>query len=260
MNGKTALVTGASSGIGLELARLLAADGHDLILTARRGDLLRQLADELTLAWSIRVYILPMDLSQPGAAAELWRAATALAPDIDVLVNNAGFGDATDFAHEDPERMDGMIQLNIAALTALSRLALRGMLARGRGRILHVASLAGMTPAGPGMAVYFATKSYVLSLSRALRREVSGSGVSVTALCPGATRTGFEEAAHADGTRLFRFAGDAGEVARAGYLGMQRGAALVVPGWINKALAVGARFAPVCLVIGINQLLLKKRR
>lgn len=262
MRKKTAVITGASSGIGLELARLFAAGGYDLILTARRGDLLRTLADELTLACGVTVHILPMDLAPPGAAAALWQAATAIAPEIDALVNNAGFGDACDFAHEETERMTGMIQLNIAALTALTRLALPGMLARGSGGILNVASLAGMTPGGPGMAVYFATKSYVLSFTRALRRELRGTGLRVTALCPGPTRTGFEQAAHARDTRLFNFTApmDPAIVALAGYEGTQRGKAVVIPGWMNKAMAISARYAPVSLVLAINRWLLERRR
>jgi short-subunit dehydrogenase len=255
---KTAVITGASSGIGLELARLFAADGYDLILTARRGDLLRALADELSSTRGVVAQIIPLDLARPGAAAELWRAVTALSPEIDVLVNDAGFGDASDLAQEAPERIEGMIQVNIAALTALTRLALPGMLARARGRILNVASLAGITPGGPGMAVYFASKSYVLSFSRGIRRELRGTGVSVTALCPGPTRTGFEAAAHAEDTRLFKLAGDPAAVARAGYAGLQRGQAVVIPGWHNRLLALGARFSPAAIVLEINRLLLKK--
>lgn len=261
MRKKTAVITGSSGGIGLELARLFAADGYDLILTARRAGLLRTLADELSLARQVTVHVLSMDLAQPDAPALLWREISAIAPEIDILVNNAGFGDACDFAQEAPERAEGMIQLNIAALTALTRLALPGMLARGGGRILNVASLAGLTPGGPGMAVYFATKSYVLSFTRAIRRELRGTGVSVTALCPGATRTGFEQAAHARETRLFNFIPpmEAAQVARAGYAGMQRGAAVVIPGWVNRLTALGVRFAPAALVLAVNRWLLEKR-
>ena len=261
MSRKTALITGSSSGIGLELARVFAAAGYDLILTARRAGLLRTLADELSIAEDVTVHVLPLDLAQPAAAEDLWRAATALAPEIDVLVNNAGFGDACEFAQESAERVEGMIQLNIAALTALTRLALPGMLARGRGNVLNVASLAGMTPGGPGMAVYFATKSYVLSFTRAIRRELHGTGVIVTALCPGATHTGFEQAAHAQDTRLFRTAAtNAAVVARAGYEGMRRGAAVVIPGWRNRVIALSARFTPAPLVLAINRWLLNTRR
>lgn len=259
MGKKTAVVTGASSGIGLELARLLAADGYDLLLTARRADLLRTLADELSLAWGVSVHILPMDLAQPGAPALLWEAISAITPDIDVLVNDAGFGDASDFAHEAPERFEAMIQLNITAVTALARLALPGMLARGRGNMLNVASLAGMMPGGPGMAVYFASKSYVLAFSRGIRRELRGTGVVVTALCPGATRTGFGQAAHAGNTRLFRLAGDPAAVARAGYAGMRRGAAVVIPGWRSKLLAVCTKLAPASVVLEISHWLLARR-
>ncbi len=259
MGNKTAVITGSSSGIGLELARVFAANGYDLILTARRAHLLQELADELARTCNITAHIIPLDLSRPGAPEALWQAISAIAPEVDVLVNNAGFGDACDLAQETPARIEGMIELNIAALTALTRLALPGMVARGSGRILNVASLAGLTPGGPGMAVYFATKSYVLAFSRGIRRELRGTGVSVTALCPGATRTGFEAAAHAEATRLFRHTGDPATVARAGYAGLQRGAAVVIPGWLNKLLAAGARFSPPAIVLAVNRMLLVRR-
>lgn len=259
MGSKIAVITGASSGIGLELARLFAADGYDLVLTARRSGVLHALADELTLAAGVSVHVIAMDLSHPGAAAALWDRIGAVAPAPDVLVNNAGFGDDCDFAHESPDRIEGMIQLNIAALTTLTRMALPGMQARASGKILNVASLAGLTPGGPGMAVYFATKSYVLAFSRAIRRELRGTGVTVTALCPGPTHTGFEKTAHAEDTWLFKLAGNPAAAARIGYRGMQRSAAIVIPGWRNRLLAIATRLSPAAIVIEINRLLLVKR-
>ncbi len=262
MGNKTAVITGASSGIGVELARLLARDGYDLVITARRAERLRDLADELSLACDVAVHIIQLDLAQPGAAVSLWREISACAPEIEVLVNNAGFGDAGEFAHEQPERIESMIQLNIAALTALTRLALPGMIARQSGKILNIASLAGLSPGGPCMSVYFASKSYVLSFSRGIRRELRGTGVSVTALCPGPTRTGFEEAARAQNTLLFKWTTpmEPGAVARAGYRGMQRGAAVVLPGWLNKLMALSVRLSPAAAVLEVNRYLLAERR
>lgn len=262
MSRKTAVITGASSGIGLELARLLAADGYDLVVSARRAERLQQLADELRDACGSAVHVIPMDLAQPGAADALWRAIVETVPAVDVLVNNAGVGDAGTFALERPEVIERMVQLDIAALTLLTRHALPGMMARRHGRILNVASLAGFQPGGPGMSVYYASKSYVLSFSRGIRRELRGSGVSVTALCPGPTRTGFEETAGAQRTLLFRWTKpmDAGAVALAGYRAMQRGCGVAVPGWLNKLLAAGARLSPAAIAIEVNRFLLAERR
>lgn len=262
MSRKTAVITGASSGIGLELARLFAADGYDLVLSARRVERLQQLAGELGKAYGSTVHIIPMDIAQPGAADALWQAIGNIAPEADVLVNNAGVGDSGQFALEQPEVIERMIHLNISTLTSLTRHALPGMLARGHGSILNVASLAGFQPGGPGMSVYYASKSYVLSFSRGIRRELRGSGVSVTALCPGPTRTEFEETARAQKTRLFHWVKpmEASAVARAGYRAMQRGRGVVVPGMLNKLLAVGAGFSPSAVALEINRFLLSERR
>jgi uncharacterized protein len=260
MSKKTAVVTGASGGIGLELARLLAADGYDLIVTARRGERLQQLADELRHAHGVAVHVIPLDLAQPFAGEALWRAISAITPDIDVLVNNAGFADWSEFADEAPEIIERMIHLNVLTLTLLTRLVLPGMVERRRGNILNVSSLAGMQPGGPGMAVYYASKSYVLSFSRSIRRELRGSGVSVTVLCPGATRTGFEEAAHAQKSRMFHWMKpmEVLDVARSGYRGMQRGSAVVVPGNLNKLLAM-VWLIPDALGIELNRVLWSER-
>jgi short-subunit dehydrogenase len=261
MANKIAVITGASSGIGMELARLFAADGFDLIVTARRESLLQQLSDELTKAHGTSVRIIQMDIAQPFAGEALWQAISDIAPDIAVLVNNAGVGDASEFATESPEVIERMIHLNIATLTSLTRHALPQMVLRGNGKILNVASLAGYQPGGPGMAVYYATKSYVLSFSRALRCELSGSGVDVTVLCPGATATEFEATAGAQKTWLFRWSKpmDAKRVALAGYRGMQRGCGEVVPGFLNKLLAVGPKLGPVALSLAVNEMLLARR-
>ncbi len=259
---KTAVITGASSGIGLELAYLFVARGYDLIVVARHEERLQQLADEIERTHGTAVHIIQMDLAQPHAGEALWQAISAITPDIDVLVNNAGAGDAGDFASEDPEVIERMIHLNISTLTSLTRRALPQMLARKRGRILNVASLVGFQPGGPGMSVYYATKSYVLSFSRGIRRELRGTGVSVTALCPGTTRTGFEETAKAQKTRLFHWTKpmDARTVAQAGYDGMLRGKEVVVPGLLNKLLAIGGALPPSVIALEINRFLLSERR
>jgi len=261
MGRKTAVITGASSGIGMELAPMFAANGYDLILTARRAERLQKLADELRKMYGNMVNVIQMDLAQPFAGEALWRAISEIEPDIKVLVNNAGVGDACDFAEESPEVIERMLHLNIATLTSLTRHVLPGMIARRHGKILNVASLAGFQPGGPGMAVYYASKSYVLSFSRSLRSELRGSGVSVTVLCPGATATEFEQTAGAQNTLLFHWAKpmEAREVAHAGYQGMLRGCDVVVPGLLNKFLAASPRFSPTAAVLAINRWLLARR-
>jgi len=259
---KTAVITGASSGIGMELAPMFAEKGYDLILTARRIEPLQKLADALHRMYGITANVIQMDLAQPYAGKALWNAICAIEPDIDVLVNNAGAGDSGDFASEAPEVIEGMIHLNIAALTSLTRHVLPGMIGRKRGKILNLASMVGFQPGGPGMAVYYATKSYVLSFSRAIRRELRGTGVSVTALCPGPTRTGFEEAAKAKNTRIYQggMPMEARDVARAGYEGMQRRRGVVIPGVLNKLLAFAGSLPPSAIALEVNRFLLSERR
>ena len=261
MNRKTAVITGASGGIGMELALLFAAQGYDLILVARRVERLEKLAEDLGKMYATMANVIAMDLAQPFAGEALWKAISAITPDIDVLVNDAGVSDTGDFAAEVPEVIERMIHLDISTLTMLTRCALPGMIERKRGRILNVASLAGFQPGGPRMAVYYASKSYVLSFSRSIRRELRGTGVSVTALCPGATRTGFEETAHAQDTWMFRWRKpmEAREVARAGYQGMRRGSSVVVPGLLNKLMAYSPGLGPPAIALEINRLLLSKR-
>ena len=241
----TALVTGASSGIGLELARLLARDGYHVALLARRAEALREICRELELRMGATSTAIDADLSDPGAPPEIFRRLVAEGLEPDVLVNNAGFGSYGPFAEADPVRELAMLQVNVTALTHLTRLLLPGMLRRKRGAILNVASTAAFQP-GPLMAVYYATKAYVLSLSEALANELEGSGVSVTVLCPGPTRTGFQAAAKMKRSRLLdgRRMMDAAAVARAGYEGMRRGRTVVIPGLANRLLAQSIRVAP----------------
>lgn len=233
-----ALVTGASGGIGLELARLLAAQGHELHLVARRADALEAAAAELGRD---RVRVHAADLTRPGAAAALAEAV----PRVDVLVNNAGVGNFGPFAEADLDRTLGMIQLNVAALTELTRRYLPGMVATGRGRVLNVASTAAFQP-GPLMAVYYATKAYVLSFSEALAEELRGSGVTVTALCPGPTASGFQAGADMEASKLVkgRSLPTAAEVARDGLRAMDAGKVVHVSGVRNKVLASSIRVTP----------------
>lgn len=239
-----AVVTGASSGIGRALAPLFAADGHDLVLVARREGPLHALAAELA-GHGATAHVLPADLAAPGAAVALARAVEERGLSVDALVNSAGFGVYGAFLETDGAAERDAIQVNVAALTGLTKALLPGMVARGRGRILNLASTAAFQP-GPGMAVYYATKAYVLHFSVALAVELEGTGVSVTTLCPGPTRTGFAEGAGATGSRIF--AGgrgmDVDRVARRGYRGMRRGERVVVPGLANKAGALAARLVP----------------
>jgi uncharacterized protein len=245
----TALVTGASGGIGEEIARLVAAGGGDLVLVARTTARLDALAAELTRAHGVAVTVLTADLSAPDAAAGIARILADRQIAIDILVNNAGFGAAAEFAREDPGEIVQMIQLNVVTLTLLTRLLLPPMLQRRKGRILNVASTAAFQP-GPLMAVYYATKAYVLSVSEALSEETAGTGVSVTCLCPGPTRTGFEKRARAGNSRLFTRPGvmSAAAVARAGYDAMMAGRRLVIPGLTNKIGVQVVRFTPRRLV------------
>ncbi|MGI9052122.1 MAG: SDR family NAD(P)-dependent oxidoreductase [Ilumatobacteraceae bacterium] len=232
----TALVTGASGGIGLELARLLAADGHRLALAARSTGQLERVAAELPDATAVTA-----DLSTPEGV----RAVREAVGEVDVLVNNAGIGDFGPFAETDPARTQQMIQLNVVALTELTRAYLPGMLAKRSGRVLNVASTASFQP-GPLMAVYYATKAYVLSFTEAVAEEVRGSGVTVTALCPGPTATGFQAEAQLEGSKLVRgrTLPTAADVAKDGYRAMLRGDVVYVPGFRNKVLASSVRLTP----------------
>lgn len=240
-----ALITGASAGIGLELAKLFAADGHDLILVARRGDVLEGLATELRQRHGITAHVRPTDLAESSAAARLsdWAAAQGLA--VDILVNNAGFGALGPFADLPIERQLGIVDVNVRALTELTHRFLPAMRARRRGRILNVASVAAFLP-GPYMAVYYATKAYVLSFSDALAEELAGSGITVTCLCPGFTATEFQDVAGMTGlrslARIRPMSADA--VARSGYRGLMDGQRTVVTGAQNRIGVFGMRVIP----------------
>ena len=252
-----ALVTGASAGIGAELARELARHGHDLVLTARSIASMQALADELR-EFGAEATVIPVDLSKPGAAATLAHDIAVRGLMVDVLINNAGLGALGRFDRIDPARTGEILQVNIVALTELTRMLLPGMIARRQGRIMMVASVAAFQP-GPGMAVYFASKAYVLSLGEALAHELRGTGVSVTVLCPGATATNFFAVAGADNSRVagrLRRMMRADSVARLGYRALAAGQPVVVTGWTNRLLALLGRFVPHWVSLRVAELLM----
>lgn len=219
---KAALITGASSGIGAELARIHAATGGDLVLVARRQTALKALAQELKAAHKIKVHVLAEDLSDEAAPQRIYDAVTAANIDVEYLMNNAGFGGRGKFSDRNWEDDRAMMQVNMVALTALTRLFLPAMIARGHGRILHTSSTAALLP-GPLQAVYYASKAYVTSFSNALAEELHDTAITVTALMPGATETGFASRSGMDATALFENTTSAAVVARAGYDAMMRG-------------------------------------
>lgn len=245
---ETVLITGASSGIGLELARSFAADRSDLILVARSEGKLKDLSRELESSRGIRCLVMPADLADPKAPESLLERLRAADIVVDVLVNNAGFGAIGPVASLDARRQVEMIQVNVSALTHLTRLLVPSMIERRKGGILNVASTAAFQP-GPNMAVYYATKAFVLSFSEALAEEVAGSGVRVTCLCPGPTKTGFVDAAGMEGVRLFRLgAMDAPAVARFGHSAYRQGRVVAIPGLVNKVIPQSLRVSPRFLV------------
>jgi len=253
-----ALVTGASSGIGTALARELARHGHDLVLTARRAAPMEALAAALRALGGAGATVIPADLSKPGAAAALADDLAARGLDVDILVNNAGLGALGRFDRMDSGRIGDMLQVNIIALTELTRLLLPGMIARGHGRIMLVSSVAGFQP-GPRMAVYFATKAYVTSLGEALAYELRRTGVSVTVLCPGATETEFFAVAGATNSSMaarMRRMMRAEDVARIGYRGLTAGRRLVIAGMMNKVLGLAGHFAPHRLSLPFTDMLM----
>ena len=256
---KTALVTGASSGIGLEFAKLLAREGHDLVLVARRREALEELARELAVKHGVAVRVIAKDLAVPDSAAEISGELQAERI-VDILVNNAGLGLHGRFWETDLDRQIETIRVNVEALTALTGRFLPGMVARGRGRIVNLASTAAFQP-GPYMAVYYATKAYVLSFSEALAQELSDTEVSVTALCPGPTVTEFQAAAGLEDTFLFKgpMRMDAAKVARLGWAAAKRGKRVVIPGLANKLLKETVRFSPRRLVLAVAGRMQKKR-
>jgi short-subunit dehydrogenase len=254
-SGRTALVTGASSGIGEELARCFAKGGFDLVLVARSADKLRALAAELESAHGVAVRVQPADLSQHAAAASLATALRRKQVTVDVLVNNAGVLEQGAFCDITPHRHQELIDLNVSGLTAMLAMFLPGMRERGWGRVLNVASIAAFQPV-PTLATYAATKAYVLSLTESLSEELKGSGVSISALCPGITATQMVSRAAEANDKLGKLpafmVGDAAQVAAEGYRACLRGEVIKVPGLLNLATTLASRATPKWLLRGLS--------
>jgi short-subunit dehydrogenase len=257
----TALVTGASSGIGLELARVLAGNGHPLVIVARGRERLETVAAQLGSEFRVPVKAYAKDLAELGAIEELWADLSDAGTSVDILVNNAGIGLYGEFQDQSVAALRSMQMINVVALTTLTRLVLPAMLARKRGRILNVASVVGYQPGGPRMAVYYATKSYVLSFSKGLALELEGTGVTVTALSPGVTKSSFEQRSGASETLLYSLLpqATAKAVASAGYRGMMRGRRVVIPGLLTKTFAVAGELPPRMIALAVNRWLLRRR-
>lgn len=255
-----ALVTGASAGLGEDMARLLAARGFPLLVSARSTEKLEALAREVGETHDVEVRVLPKDLSIPGAAGELADRVEALGVPVEVLVNNAGFGQFGPYLEQDAQEELDLIRLNMEALTHLTRRLLPAMVKQGYGRILNVASTAAFFP-GPLMTVYYATKGYVLSYSEGLAEELSDTGVTVTCLCPGPTRTEFQRRASMQHSGLMNFGVmESGEVARAGLDGLFAGKRVVIPGFLNRLSVLSPRFLPRAVVPKIVEMIQAGRK
>ncbi len=256
---KTALITGASNGIGLELAKVHAAKGDNLVLVARNLAKLDELKNELENAHGIQVYNIAKDLSQLNAALDVYNEVKQKNIQIDYLINNAGFGNFGMFVTNDWNKEEQMINLNITTLTHFTHLFLKDMVARKSGRIMNVASTAAFQ-SGPTMAVYYATKAYVLSFSEAIDNEVREHGVTVTALCPGATASGFQDAAAMQESKLVKGKKlpTSKEVAEYGYKAMMKGKTVAIHGAMNWILANSVRFMPRSIVVKVTRKLQDK--
>jgi short-subunit dehydrogenase len=257
---KTALITGASSGIGKELARFHAAEGGDLVLVARREGVLNQLKQELESAYPITVTVVPADLAQADAAEKIFSATEAAGLRIDYLINNAGFGGHGRFFERDLAADREMMQVNMVTLTHLTHLYLQGMVQRRSGKILHVASTAAFIP-GPLQAVYYATKAYVVSFSQAIAKELESTGVTSTVLCPGAVATGFAAASNLEGLDVWKTAKSAASVAKCGYTAMIKGKTLVFNETKMKFLLEWiVPFMPRRMVLTLSRRIMEKKQ
>jgi short-subunit dehydrogenase len=248
----TALITGASNGIGLEFAKVFAANNNNLVLVARSGEKLNQIANQLCKDFGITVRVMTADLSKMEEVQQVYNTCKTENIKVDYLVNNAGFGDFGFFVESDWKKTERMIDLNIKSLTLLSRLFGADMVAHKSGKILNVASTAAFQP-GPTMAVYYATKSYVMFLSEAMSNELKGTGVTVTCLCPGATESGFQAAAAMEESALVKNKKlpTSAEVALFGYKAMMKGKLTVIHGVMNQIMANSIRFTPRSWVLPI---------
>lgn len=258
---KTALVTGASQGIGYEMSRLFAGNGYNLVLVARDARRLGQIDAEIKVEFGIKVKVIVMDLSVANAPDEIFAALEREEISVDVLVNNAGFQEYGPFSETDLHKELQMVQLHIATLTHLTKLFLPGMLGRGQGRVLNVGSTGSFIPGGPFNAVYCATKAYVLSFSEAISEELKGTGVTVTALCPGATRTEFARRGDIEDIRLFKFQSGvmaARKVAEIGYQALMKGKRIVVAGMANKLTVLSLKWLPRSLMTTTTRFLMSR--
>ena len=248
MSVETALITGASAGIGAELARCFAADGSRLVLVARRAEVLAKLAEDLRSEFQVEVLVEPCDVGDRQALSELMERLTSRGVEIDVVVNNAGFGLLGECHTLPLDRQQAMIDLNMLGLVTLTRLALPDMLKRGRGGILNVASVAGFQP-GPRMAVYYASKAFVLSFTEALAEELVGTPLHVSCLCPGPTKTEFGSISGMEASQLFRLGTmTAREVAQVGHRGYRAKKVIVIPGWTNRLSTLAVRLIPRVII------------
>lgn len=239
----TALVTGASSGLGKEFAHLLAKQGYTIVLLARREDALKRLASTLKEQYRVNTHVMVKDLSVPGAAKEVHNELKSKQLYVDVLINNAGFGDYQAFCDASETKMGNMMQVNMVALTELTRLLLPRMKKMKRGKVLNIASTAAFQP-GPGMAVYFATKAYVLSFTEAIAEELKDSAVHISCLCPGPTATEFAAEANNQNTKMFSKPMNAHDVASLGMKALNKGKVVQIAGWKNNVKAFATRILP----------------
>jgi hypothetical protein len=257
---KTALITGASSGIGRELAKLFAGGGYNLVLVARSRPIMEELAAELHIKYQVTITIIEKDLSSPASPREIFDELKSKSIHIDVLVNNAGIGVYGKFHETGFEEEIRQIHVNLLSLTHLTRLAVAEMLKKGGGKILNLGSTASFSPV-PLAAIYGATKAYVLSFSEAIAKELEGAGVTVTTLCPGPTATGFADAAGMKGVRLFRMVVmDPERVAAIGYHALMKGKRVAVAGLQNKLQVFMLRFSPRRLILDVGQMLMSKKQ
>ncbi len=246
---KTALITGASGGIGLEFAHIHSSKGDNVVLVARNKKKLDELKEILEKEYKIYAYPIEKDLSIPDAAAEVFQELQQQNISVDYLINNAGFGDFRMFADSDWSKLEKMINLNVTALTHFTRLFLPGMISRKQGKILNVASTAAFQP-GPTMSVYFATKAYVLSFSEAVNNEVNEHGITVTALCPGSTESNFHAVTMGDPNLVKeRILPSSKSVAEFGYKAMMNGKAIAIPGLKNRIMATAVGFFPRAFIV-----------
>ncbi len=251
MNKATVLITGASGGIGYELAKVFAENGFSLVLVARSKNILEGIAENFKKEFGAPVTVIEKDLAVPGAPQQIFDQLKSRNIDVEILVNNAGFGIYGEFAESSTEEQLGIVALNITALVHLTKLFLPGMIERKSGKILNVASTAAFQP-GPLMSIYYASKAFVLHFSEAISNELESTGVTVTALCPGPTQTNFSKRAHTERITLFRKnTMDAKTVALIGYHGLMKGQTIVIPGFQNKLLARLVGFMPRAFVVNV---------